>query len=378
MEFWEKAMDGLEMNTLFSNIYKNKTVLITGHTGFKGSWISLWLKKLGAKVVGYSLPAPTDPSHFELLNLDIVSILGDIRDKKKLVQTFADYKPDIVFHLAAQTLVRYSYKNPIETFETNVMGTINILEACRYTPSVKAIVIVTSDKCYENKEWIWGYRENDPMGGHDPYSTSKGCAELATGSYRSSFFNPDEYKKSHNTLIASCRAGNVLGGGDWAEDRIIPDVMRAVSKNEKVIIRNPHAIRPWQHVLESLSGYLAVGQKLLEGKKEVAEAWNFGPANEDYIEVEKVVNHIKSHWHKVQYEIQINPTNFHEANILKLDCSKAYTKLKWKPVWHSSKTLEMTTLWYKMFYEKNTLLSSSDLDTFVNDARKKNIDWCKS
>jgi CDP-glucose 4,6-dehydratase len=258
-------MESVVVQNLFNGTYKDKTVLITGHTGFKGSWLSFWLTQLGAKVVGYALEAPTVPNHIELLTLDIISINGDIRDLEKLNKTFEEYKPDIVFHLAAQPIVKISYEDPIETYETNVIGALKVFEACRKT-NVKAIINITSDKAYENKEWIWGYRENDPLGGYDPYSSSKGCADLLANSYRSSYFNPKEYQKSHNTLLASCRAGNVIGGGDWAQDRLMTDIMLSVSQGKKVSIRNPYATRPWQHVLEPLSGYLLVGQKLLEAR----------------------------------------------------------------------------------------------------------------
>jgi CDP-glucose 4,6-dehydratase len=285
----------IQYSTLFNGIYNNKTVLVTGHTGFKGSWLCFWLIQMGAKVIGYSLEPPTSPNHFELLNLDMVSVIGDIRDSDKLNAVFAQYQPEIVFHLAAQPLVRLSYKEPVETFETNVIGTLKVFEACRNTKSVRAIVNITSDKCYENKEWVWGYRENDPMGGYDPYSASKGCAELVTSSYRNSFFNVNEYGKSHNVLLASCRAGNVIGGGDWAKDRLMTDIMVAVSEGKKVVIRNPRATMPWQHVLEPLSGYLMLGQKLFEGKKEFAQAWNFGPGEQGAITVKEVVENIKKY-----------------------------------------------------------------------------------
>ena len=285
----------IQDSTLFNGIYNNKTVLVTGHTGFKGSWLCFWLIQMGAKVIGYSLEPPTSPNHFELLNLDMVSVIGDIRDSDKLNAVFAQYQPEIVFHLAAQPLVRLSYKEPVETFETNVIGTLKVFEACRSTKSVRAIVNITSDKCYQNKEWVWGYRENDPMGGYDPYSASKGCAELVTSSYRNSFFNVNEYGKSHNVLLASCRAGNVIGGGDWAKDRLMTDIMVAVSEGKKVVIRNPRATMPWQHVLEPLSGYLMLGQKLFEGKKEFAQAWNFGPGEQGAITVKEVVENIKKY-----------------------------------------------------------------------------------
>ena len=363
------------MQSLFSGIYKDKTVLVTGHTGFKGSWLCFWLKQMGAKVVGYSLEAPTNPNHFELLNLDITSIKGNIKDLEHLNTVFQTYKPDIVFHLAAQALVKYSYENPIETYETNVMGTLKVFEACRNN-NVKAIVNITSDKAYENKEWIWGYRENDPMGGYDPYSSSKGCADLLATSYRNSYFNINEYKKTHNTLLATCRAGNVIGGGDWAKDRLITDIMISVSQGKKVSIRNPKATRPWQHVLEPLSGYLQIGQKLLEEKVEFAEAWNFGPSDEGSITVEEVVQNVKKHWDKIDYEINQDPNQLHEANLLKLDCTKANTILKWKDVWDSETTFEKTVNWYKNFYENNKeLLTQSDLENYIKEAVGKNIVW---
>lgn len=365
------------MQNLFSGIYKDKTVLVTGHTGFKGSWLCFWLSQMGAKVIGYSLEAPTNPNHIELLKLDIISIIGDIRDLDKLNQVFSEYKPDIVFHLAAQPLVRLSYENPIETYETNVIGTLKVFEACRAN-NVKAIVNITSDKAYENREWIWGYRENDPMGGYDPYSSSKGCADLLATSYRNSYFNINEYKKTHNTLLATCRAGNVIGGGDWAKDRLITDIMISVSLGKKVSIRNPKATRPWEHVLEPLSGYLQIGQKLLEEKVEFAEAWNFGPSDEGSITVEQVVQNVKKHWDKIDYEINKDPNQLHEANLLKLDCSKAHILLKWKDVWDSDTTFEKTVKWYKAYYENNKeILTQNDLESYIADARLKNIEWSK-
>jgi len=366
------------MHSLFGGIYKGKTVLVTGHTGFKGSWLVYWLEKMGANVLGYSLEAPTSPNHIELLDLDIISITGDIRDQKKLNEVFAAYKPDIVFHLAAQSLVRPSYDEPVETYETNVMGTLKVLEACRKCDSVKAIVNITSDKAYENKEWVWGYRENDPMGGYDPYSSSKGCAELLVSSYRDSYFNLNDYGVKHNIALASCRAGNVIGGGDWAQDRLITDIMVAVSKGEKIKIRSPYATRPWQHVLEPLSGYLHIGQKLLEGKKEFAEGWNFGPSNEGSITVEGVVKHIQKYWSKIKYELNENENHPHEANLLKLDCSKAHIRLKWKDVWDSQTTFEKMTLWYKAYYENSEVLTQNDLDSYISDAKAKKIEWASS
>ena len=365
------------MQKLFSGIYKDKTVLVTGHTGFKGSWLVYWLKQMGAKVIGYSLEAPTTPNHIDLLDLDITSVIGDIRDLDKLNSVFSEYKPDIVFHLAAQSLVRLSYENPIETYETNVMGTLKVFEACKKA-SVKAIVNITSDKAYDNREWIWGYRENDPMGGYDPYSSSKGCADLLANSYRNSYFNVNDYKKTHNTLLASCRAGNVIGGGDWSKDRLITDIMVSVSQDKKVSIRNPYATRPWQHVLEPLSGYLHIGQKLLEEKVEFGEAWNFGPSDEGSITVEEVVKNVNKHWDKIDYEINQVPNQLHEANLLKLDCSKAHILLKWKDVWNSATTFEKTVKWYKSYYEeKKSILTQDDLKSYVANAKENNIEWAK-
>jgi CDP-glucose 4,6-dehydratase len=365
------------MKNLFNGIYKDKKVLITGHTGFKGSWLAFWLTKMGANVVGYSLTPPTEPNHFDLLDLNVDTVIGDIGDKKKLYETFLKYKPEIVFHLAAQPLVRLSYKEPIETLETNIIGTANVYEACKKTDSVKAIINVTSDKCYENKEWIWGYRENDEMGGYDPYSVSKGCSELITSAYRNSFFNTDEYKKSHNVLLASCRAGNVIGGGDWAEDRLLPDIIKATEKGLKVEIRSPYSTRPWQHVLEPLSGYLLVGQKLLEEKKEFASAWNFGPSEDGEITVKQVAEYCKKYWDEIDFELLNLDIKLHEASLLKLDCSKAYSELNWKSVWNAEITFDKTINWYKKYSQDKMINTESDLNYFIADAKIQNIEWCK-
>lgn len=358
---------------MFDRIYHNRKVLVTGHTGFKGSWLALWLSQMGAKITGYSLQPPTDPNHFQLLDLKINSVIGDLRDPDKLKAVVMDEQPEIIFHLAAQAIVRRSYQDPIETFSSNVMGTVNILEAARVCPSVRAVVIVTSDKCYENHEWPWGYREIDPLGGYDPYSASKGCAEIATSCWRNSFFHLKDYGKTHSTLVASARAGNVIGGGDWACDRLIPDIMRAVSKSEKVNIRNPNATRPWQHVLEPLSGYLHLGRKLLEGKKEFAEAWNFGPSEEENFAVGEIVHHVKSAWPKMDFTINQSPDQPHEAGMLRLDCSKTRTKLKWSPAWNGTTAVEKTTSWYKAYYESGKLLSREHLEQYINDAKSQHI-----
>ena len=326
----------------FADIYNNKKVLVTGHTGFKGSWLCLWLKKMGAHVTGYALQPETVPNHFNLLSLEINSVIGDIRNFKKIKDVFETVRPEIVFHLAAQPLVRRSYRDPRETYETNIMGTVNVYEAARQCDSVRALVCVTSDKVYENREWLWGYRENDPVGGYDPYSASKGCTEIITSSYRNLFFNQEQSSRKSSLLLASVRAGNVIGGGDWAEDRLIPDIMRATAKSETVTIRNPLSTRPWQHVLEPLSGYLLVGQKLFEGQKSFAEAWNFGPLEEGAITVENVAERIKKNWDMVSYVLSESTSLSHEAHYLKIDCSKAHIKLKWFPVWDSKKAFAVT------------------------------------
>ncbi len=363
------------MDNLFGGIYKDKKVFLTGHTGFKGSWMSLWLNKLGAEVYGYSLKPLYEPSHYNLLGIKISETIDDIRDYNKLYNAIKNFKPDIVIHMAAQPLVRLSYREPRETFETNVMGAVNLLNACRGSDSVKAVVNITTDKCYENREWVWGYRENDPMGGHDPYSASKGCAELVTSAYRNSFFNIDRYGKDHSVLVSSVRAGNVIGGGDWSEDRLIPDIMKAVSRGEEVVIRSPESTRPWQHVLEPLSGYLMLGQKLLEGKREFAEAWNFGPGDEESITVKSVVESIKKSWPDLKYRLQPDCSNPHEAGLLKLDCSKAHIKLKWKGIWGAEQTFEKTASWYREFYKSKNIISTEQLVCYIKDAENIDTPW---
>lgn len=362
---------------MFNRIYHNKRVLITGHSGFKGSWLVLWLSQMGAKITGYSLQPPTEPNHFHLLDMGINSIIGDVRDAEKVKQVFKEQQPEIVFHLAAQPIVRLSYQYPVETFTSNVMGTINVFEASRASGTVRAIVNVTSDKCYENREWPWGYREIDPVGGYDPYSASKGCSEIITSCWRNSFFNLGDYGSLHKTLLASGRAGNVIGGGDWAIDRLIPDMMRAVNQNEKVKIRNPQATRPWQHVLEPLSGYLLLGQKLLEGRKEFAEAWNFGPSEDGNATVGEIAGQVKKAWPKIAYEINMTPDQPHEAGMLRLDCSKARTKLQWTPVWDGKSAVEKTALWYRALYESNEVQSIENIHSYIADAKSKHISWAE-
>lgn len=369
-------MDKMGLNNLYSAIYKGKKVFLTGHTGFKGSWLALWLTQLGAIVKGYSLKPDTSPSHWDLLNLDLESVYGDIRDRSKLEKELSDFKPDIVFHMAAQPLVRLSYSNPFETYETNVLGTLALFEGCRKTESVRAIINITTDKCYENKEWLWGYRENDVMGGHDPYSSSKACSELMTSSYRRSFFNPNEYGKTHQVLLASVRAGNVIGGGDWASDRLIPDIMKAAACGKSVLIRSPNATRPWQHVLEPLSGYLLLGQRLLEGEINFAGAWNFGPDQEGNLRVKEVTKLIRKEWDSINIELGENPSDLHEATLLMLDCSKAKKLLHWKPIW-KHETFKKTAAWYKTYYTDHRVLSKNQLNDFIKTAQKISCIWTK-
>ncbi len=362
---------------MYKNIYRDKKVLVTGHTGFKGSWMALWLSTLGAKITGYSLLPPTEPNHFNLLDIDIVSIIGDVNDEQRLKQVFKAQKPEIVFHLAAQPIVRLSYREPAATFATNVMGTINVLEAARQCDCVRAIVNITSDKCYENREWPWGYREIDPLGGHDPYSASKGCAEIITACWRNSFFDPKNRGGLKNTLLASARAGNVIGGGDWAVDRLVPDMMRSVSLKEKLKIRNPMATRPWQHVLEPLSGYLLLGQRLLEGRMDFAEAWNFGPSEEGNATVAEIVAQARQIWQEIDYEIKESQENLHEAGMLGLDCSKARTKLQWSPVWDRKVAVEKTVQWYRNFHESGHVHTMTDLQAYISDAQEKHFLWAE-
>jgi len=341
------TVESLAVNTAF---WKGRRVLLTGHTGFKGSWLSLWLQSMGAQVTGYALDAPTNPSLFEVAEVakGMTSIVGDIRDLEHMRKVFGDCKPEIVIHMAAQALVRYSYVEPVETYSTNVMGTVNLLEAARSTKSVKAVVNVTSDKCYENREWVWGYRENEAMGGFDPYSSSKGCAELVSAAYRNSYFHPDKYQ-THGVALASGRAGNVIGGGDWAEDRLIPDIVRAIAQGKPVNIRNPHAIRPWQHVLEPLSGYLVLAQKLFEEGTSYAEGWNFGPNDEDAKPVEWIVDKLTRTWGEGASWVLDGGNHPHEAHYLKLDCSKAKTRLDWHPRWHLEDALGAIIEWQRAY-----------------------------
>jgi CDP-glucose 4,6-dehydratase len=320
--------------------YRTRKVLLTGHTGFKGTWLAAWLDALGARVTGFSLPVDTPP---EDASGHVAGRWGDVRDSVAVRAVFAEVQPEIVFHLAAQALVRRSYREPVATYATNVMGTVHVLEAARHTPSVRVVVNVTSDKCYENREWVWGYREPDPMGGHDPYSSSKGCAELVTAAYRRSFGPP------HGGLaVASARAGNVIGGGDWSEDRIVPDIVRALTARRPVVLRHPQAVRPWQHVLEPLSGYLVLGERLWNGGVDFAEAWNFGPAESVPLSVGELARRFLDLWGVGRLVVQADES-VHEAHCLKLDCSKAQQKLGWFPVLTVDEALAWTAEWYRTY-----------------------------
>jgi CDP-glucose 4,6-dehydratase len=337
---------GIDKGKVDPIFWNGKKVYLTGHTGFKGSWLSLWLQNMGALVKGYSLDVNTTPALFTAANIaeEMESEIGDIRNLEQLTKSMISFSPDILIHMAAQPLVRFSYQEPVETYTTNVIGTVNVLEAARKCPNLKAIVSVTTDKCYENKEWEWGYRENEPMGGYDPYSSSKGCAELVISAYRQSFFNCYD-----TPSLASARAGNVIGGGDWAEDRLIPDILRAFKKSEPVVIRNPLSTRPWQHVLEPLSGYLVLAQELFLNGDDFAEGWNFGPKDEDCKPVSWILDKMVTYWGNNASWILCKKNNPHEAGFLKLDCSKALNRLKWNPKWNLQLTLKSIVDWHKFY-----------------------------
>ena len=353
--FWERGEDAMEEMTIdckkmFGGFYRGSNVLVTGHTGFKGSWLCLWLYLMGARVTGYALDPATDQDNFVLCGLRhrMVDIRGDIRDEARLKQVFDLYEPEIVFHLAAQPIVRRSYEIPEETFETNVLGTVRVLENIRLSHTVKTGIIVTSDKCYENREQIWGYREGDMLGGYDPYSASKGCAELVTASYRNSFFNARSGKYS-GKYISSVRAGNVIGGGDWSQDRLIPDCIRALQSHRPIEIRNPESVRPWQHVLEPLYGYLLLAYKMTEQGTRYTGSWNFGPDFESTVPVGRVADMLVSLWGGGEWEDCSEHTALHEASLLSLDCTKAKVFLGWKPRMDLRQALEYTVEWYRTF-----------------------------
>lgn len=358
--------------TAFGDRYRGCRVLLTGHTGFKGSWLALWLTDLGAYVVGVALAPATSPNHWDLLGLEIPDHRVDIRDSAALTDIVAATRPDIVFHLAAQALVRRSYRDPLETWSTNVMGTAGLLEACRRTQSIRGIVVVTSDKCYENREWEWGYRETDPLGGHDPYSASKAATELVVGSYRRAFFHALDAP-----LLATARAGNVIGGGDWSEDRLIPDLVRAAAAGLTLEIRSPDATRPWQHVLESLSGYLLLGQRLLEGNIDAAQSWNFGPEADGNRSVAEVLSTLEAHWPQLVWQLTDEPQP-HEATLLYLDSAKARAGLGWRSVWTVDQALAATADWYRAYLSTGQVDSRSQLGAFVTAAQIGGLDWAAS
>ena len=337
-----------------SNFWKNKKVLLTGHTGFKGSWLSIWLKKLGVELIGFSKDIPTKPSLFELAKVseNMISTMGDIRNLSVIQKVIQEHQPDIIIHMAAQPLVRKSYENPLETFSTNIMGTANVLESIKMTEKTRVIINVTSDKCYKNNGANEKFSEDSPMGGYDPYSSSKACSELVTSSYRDSFFNPKEYQK-HGVSLATCRAGNVIGGGDWSKDRLIPDIMRGVINNEIIKIRNPNAIRPWQHVLDPLNGYLTLAEKMWSAGNKFSEAWNFGPMEEDEQSVKWITKKLTKQWSSnIKWDVD-NDINPHEENSLRLNCMKANSRLNWRPKLKLEQGLEWVVEWYKQYKQNN-------------------------
>ncbi len=368
MEFGQGPLENLVMQ----NFWKGKKVLITGHTGFKGSWLALWLQHLGAEVIGYALPPATTPCLFEAVKIapDITSCLGDIRDLQQLEQTVNTHRPEIILHLAAQALVRYSYAHPLETYTVNVIGTANILEAARRTGAARVVIIVTSDKCYENREWVWGYRESDPLGGHDPYSSSKGCAEIITAAYQKSYFDAARYEQ-HGSAVASVRAGNVIGGGDWSEDRIVPDIMRAFMAGSSVTLRNPRAVRPWQFVLEPLYGYLLLAERLWYEGPKFSGAWNFGPDQEHARPVSWLVERLQELWEmKGPWELD-RKQHPQETRYLKLDSSKAGALLGWSTKLDLPETLHLTSDWYRAYQQGRDMreFSVAQIDTFSKDLR---------
>lgn len=350
--------------------WKNKRVYLTGHTGFKGGWLSLWLNSMGAEVKGYALEPVTIPNLFEEAKIaeKIESEIGDIRNLDQLRASMLEFNPDILIHMAAQPLVRLSYKEPIETYETNVMGTVKVLEAARGCSNLKSIISVTTDKCYENKEWAWGYREDEAMGGYDPYSSSKGCAELVTSAYRRSFM------QEKGIGLASARAGNVIGGGDWSDDRLIPDVLNAFVNNQAVIIRNPKSTRPWQHVLEPLSGYLVLAQNLYEAPQDYAEGWNFGPKDQDVKPVDWILDKMVDKWgDDASWQLAGQPQP-HEAEFLKLEISKAKSRLDWQPIWSLEQTLERIIRWHQLWLDKENMqgICLNEINEYMRDVNNEN------
>ena len=361
------------LEALFGGVYAGRRVLVTGHTGFKGSWLALWLQEMGASVCGLALPAEEGPNHLRLLGLSMDEALVDLRQRADVAAALARFEPEIVFHLAAQPLVRRSYREPAATFDVNVMGLVNLLDAIRATPSVRVVVNATSDKCYLNREIAQGYREDDALGGHDPYSASKACAEIVSASYRSSFLSADD-GRGHPVALATARAGNVVGGGDWSEDRLIPDLVRSAVSGASTPIRYPQATRPWQHVLEPLAGYLLLAERLLISPRTDAEAWNFGPDGSGQLSVAQVIVAFARHWPAVRCDVDRAP-HPHEAAMLHLDCTKARARLGWQPVWDAGVTLDRTAAWYRRQHEQGELRSRDDIDRYVADARLAGLGW---
>lgn len=361
----------LELNA-FGTAYRGRRVLVTGHTGFKGSWLCLWLTALGAEVTGLALEPPSEPSHWGLLSLPMADNRTDIRDESAVRAVFAEVRPEVVFHLAAQPLVRRSYREPVTTWATNVMGTAHVLEAVRHTPDVRAAVVVTTDKCYDNREWPWAYRECDRLGGHDAYSASKAGAELVAASYRTAFL-----QSPSAPLLATVRGGNVIGGGDWSEDRLIPDLVRSLVAGEPLVIRSPQSTRPWQHVLDCLSGYLLVGQRLLASDYSCAEAWNFGPDQRGNRTVQQVLKDLGHDWPQLAWEVT-DAAQPHEAGLLQLDSAKARMNLAWRPVWNYATAVHRTAHWYKKWLEDGVVTSVDDLVTYTADAIAAGLVWAQS
>ena len=369
MADWRSALESMELTSLYRGAYRNRRVLVTGHTGFKGSWLAYWLTQMGAEVSGLALAPEGEPNHWQLLGLNLANDMRiDIKDADALQQAINHIKPEVIFHLAAQPLVRRSYFDPINTFQTNIVGTINLYEAVRNCPSVSVLVNATTDKVYAEQSTLTGYAENDKLGGHDPYSTSKACVELISESYQQCFFTP-------NIRLATARSGNVIGGGDWGEDRLIPDAVRSIQESKPLNLRYPNAVRPWQHVLEPLSGYLLLGQKLLESADAVG-AWNFGPNAESEISVSALLGKLKQSLPKLMVHSDAE-TNLHEANILRLNCTKAKTQLSWQPVWNLEESLFKTAQWYKNFHTHGMLDSAENLVSFINDAKQRNAVWAQ-
>jgi len=369
----ERAVEGLGLRRLFGGSYAGRRVLVTGHTGFKGSWLVLWLRAMGARVAGLALDPDTDPAHWSLLKLDdIADHRVDLRNPAAVQDVLQQHEPEIVFHLAAQPLVRLSYREPVNTFDTNVMGLVNLFEAVRKCASVRVLVNATTDKVYAEHDSPSGFHETDPLGGHDPYSSSKACAELVSDCYRKSFFGHDD-GRGFCLRLATARAGNVIGGGDWAEDRLVPDLVRAGTVSQSLKIRNPEATRPWQHVLEPLSGYLQLGRALIESGK-FAGAWNFGPDSDGELTVNELASRLSAGWPAlhIEHDGQSHP---HEAPMLRLNCDKAKQQLAWRPVWNIDTALARTGTWYRQFHECGKILTADDLAAYVDDARRSHLGW---